>query len=156
MLSFRRNLGEAGDTIIEVLMALAVLGLAISISYATANSSLTAVRQAEENNKATKYIQSQIETLRAKTAVVGGFDIYDKNTWGGATTFCFNAALAPKNSTSVADCQRDGLYNLSINYTADNPAVPVRGEGTFKVTATWQDLRNTDPATVSMSYRVYP
>lgn len=57
------GLNQLGDTIIEVMVVLAVLGLAIGISYATANRSLQNSRQAQENSIATEIAQSQVEQL---------------------------------------------------------------------------------------------
>jgi prepilin-type N-terminal cleavage/methylation domain-containing protein len=58
-----KSLNNRGDTIVEVMVVLAILGLALGISYATANRSLLNARQAEENAQATHYVQSQIEIL---------------------------------------------------------------------------------------------
>ena len=63
----KHNFDSLGDTIVEVMIVLAVLGLALSISYATANHSLLNARQAQENAQATEYGQAQIEDLRALT-----------------------------------------------------------------------------------------
>ena len=62
------SLRQSGDTIVEVLIVLAVLGLAIGISYSTATKSLLATRQAQENTQATQLLQGQIERLYALSA----------------------------------------------------------------------------------------
>ncbi len=54
---------QRGDTIIEVMIVLAVLGLAIGIAYSTANRSLLNARQAQENSQATAAAQAQVEQL---------------------------------------------------------------------------------------------
>jgi type II secretory pathway pseudopilin PulG len=46
------------------MIVLTILGLAIGISYATANSSLQDIHQAEEHAQATELAQTQIEILR--------------------------------------------------------------------------------------------
>src|ERR1700683_2675070 len=58
------NIGFRGDTIVEVMVVLAVLGLAIGISYSTANRSLLDTDQAEENSQATEYAQGEVEDIR--------------------------------------------------------------------------------------------
>ena len=52
---WRLDKNQRGDTIIEVLIVLAVLGLAIGITYATANRSILNARQAQESSSK-KYI----------------------------------------------------------------------------------------------------
>jgi type II secretory pathway pseudopilin PulG len=45
---FKKPLNSNGDTIVEVLIVLAVLGFAFSISMATANKGLSQSRNAED------------------------------------------------------------------------------------------------------------
>src|SRR4051812_23657601 len=63
-----RKLNAAGDTIVEVMVVLAVLGLAISIAYATANRSLLNARQAQKTPRASVLAQSQLEQVYAHTS----------------------------------------------------------------------------------------
>src|ERR1035437_2061628 len=60
-----RALYQAGDTIVEVMVVLAVLGLAFVISYATANHGLIQSRKAEEQSQALGIVDSQVELLRS-------------------------------------------------------------------------------------------
>lgn len=59
-----RPLRQSGDTIVEVLIVLAVLGFAIGIAYSTANRSLKQARSAQENGEVTEMLQGQIEAIR--------------------------------------------------------------------------------------------
>lgn len=54
-----------GDTIIEVLLALAVLGVIIGGGYSIATRSLTGVQISQERNEATKVAEGQLESLKA-------------------------------------------------------------------------------------------
>src|ERR1019366_6517837 len=56
---------SAGDTIVEVMIVLAVLSLAFAITYATANHGLIQSRNAEEHSEALGLLDSQVELLRA-------------------------------------------------------------------------------------------
>src|SRR5437868_4001892 len=76
-----------GDTIVEVLVVLAVLGLAIGISFATANRSLLATRAAQENSQATSYLQSQVEELRYLAPASSGQNIFQNGKF-----FCVDTA----------------------------------------------------------------
>src|SRR5579884_4195391 len=79
-----KHLSSSGDTIVEVLIVLTVLGLALGISFATANTSLLNTRQAQENSEATEIAQSQIESLRE---LVSNGNIVPA-TWSPSTIFC--------------------------------------------------------------------
>lgn len=67
-----KRLNQGGDTIVEVMMVLAVLGLAIGISYATANRSLLASKAAQESAQANSLLLGQLEALRALASVPKG------------------------------------------------------------------------------------
>lgn len=69
-----------GDTIVEVLLALAVLGSVIVGAYSIATRSLNGVRVAQERSEATKIAEGQIESLKANFSqysdsidLIGGF-----------------------------------------------------------------------------------
>jgi prepilin-type N-terminal cleavage/methylation domain-containing protein len=149
---------QAGDTIVEVMVVLAVLGLAISISYTTANRSLLDARQAQENAQASELLQSQVENLRA-LAVNGPSDPnYIFITTPPGQLFCIKAdntvGLTTK-ATPQAYCQYENLYDITISYTANpsNPAGVIGG--TFNLVATWPDVQGEGSDTVTLSYRYY-
>lgn len=73
-----RELGKRGDTIVEVLVVVAVLGFVIMISYSVATRTQRTNRQTEEHTQAIKIAEGQLEKLRSyNTAIIG-------------TNFCFN------------------------------------------------------------------
>jgi prepilin-type N-terminal cleavage/methylation domain-containing protein len=138
MLKRFTNLRERGDTIIEVMIVLAVLGLALGIAYATANRSLLNARQAQENSQATALVQSQVEALRALSKDTTQ-NIYQVGP------YCISQST-PYTIVTGSSCQMGSVpYTLAITYT--NP--------TFTVTATWDDVQGQGKDTVSLSYRVY-
>ncbi len=148
---------DRGDTIVEVMIVLAVLGLAIGISYATANRSLLNARQAQENSQATEIAQSQIEALVSLTCPSGDATCPDPNAptsptyrlFHGPFPFCIvNGALPPQNSTNPA-CTLDGLYNIQIHYFT-TPAQP----NTFEVEILWNDVLGQGTDTVRLDYTV--
>ncbi len=151
-----RHLNSAGDTIVEVLIVLAVLGLAISVSYATANKSLLNGRQAQENSEATALVQSQIEILRT---IAGNANIFTNhlfcvNTDGsvvtdfsGPTATTLSGLINPSYSEYPDNCTR-GLYHIAIEYTSSP-------EDTFTVQAKWDDARGDGQDSVRLSYRLH-
>lgn len=143
MMQLHKPLRQAGDTIVEVIVVLAVLGLAISISYATANRSLQATRQAEENAQATQILQGQIEALRSyatNTSTDPNYIFRSPQTFCVATTG--NIAEAP------AACL-NGIFAIAISYDSAN-------SDTFTARATWDDVTGSGKDTVVMVYRVHP
>lgn len=163
-------LRQAGDTIVEVIIVLAVLGLAISISYATANRSLQATRQAEENSQATELLQGQIEVLRSYAANLSTGPNY---IYQSPNAFCINTAgnivSAPLiSNTDVTagntkdytkypnygggfganECYQSKLYHIIIGYDSAQT-------DTFTARATWDDVTGQGQDTVTLVYRLH-
>jgi type II secretory pathway pseudopilin PulG len=150
-----KKLGNRGDTIIEIMIVLSVLGFAIGVTYATANRSLLNVRQAEESTEATTLVQSQIESLRTLTQYTVGQpnDIFDQTTPG----FCIDSSgnvqtitnSGPTDQASYpASCLIDNLYYLFVSY--EDPTT-----STFEVQAVWADVLGQGEDSVTMFYRIY-
>jgi type II secretory pathway pseudopilin PulG len=156
----RLSLDSVGDTIVEVMVVLAVLGLAVGISFATANRSLLATRAAQENSQATSYLQSQIEELRYLAPAGSGQNIFRQGQF-----FCVNTTTnmvvtgfsGGFNQTSLQNygnyptnpnggCVKS-FYHLAIAY---NPA----GD-TFTLTAYWDDVQGQGQDTATLNYRVH-
>lgn len=63
---------QTGNTIVEVMIALAIIGVIIAGAYGTANRSIRITQQAQERTRASKIAEQQIELLRS--FVSGGSD----------------------------------------------------------------------------------
>ncbi len=61
------KLPSKGDTIVEVLIAIAIVSLVLSGAYASANRSLYGNRQAQERSEATKHVATQLERIKVKS-----------------------------------------------------------------------------------------
>jgi type II secretory pathway pseudopilin PulG len=59
-----KKLNKNGDTIVEVLIALAILGLVIGSAYSIASRSLKSAQQAQERTQATKLAEGQIDSIK--------------------------------------------------------------------------------------------
>lgn len=125
---------QRGDTIIEVLLAIAVVSSVLGISYSIMNRNILTLRSNQERTEAAKIAQAQLETL--------------KYTWNtnpaaiGAGGFCFSGGAhrplggtAPTASISddiytnysAAGCRFNNLYHAGIRRTAtDTYTVYVR------------------------------
>jgi type II secretory pathway pseudopilin PulG len=137
--------GQAGDTIVEVMIVLSVLGLAIGISYATANRSLLNARQAQENSQATAAAQSQVEQL-VSIGCASGDPACDLNNpanpgYGllhppGGGTFCI--VLGQVKASTDPGCRNIAfLPGSQIQIVCLNACVPPR---TFETTVSWDDV----------------
>jgi len=85
MFKFEARNHQAGDTIIEVLIAVAVVTSVLGIVYSTMNRNLTTIRRNQEQTEASKMAQSQIEYLKGLYSVSP-----DKITNEANNGFCIN------------------------------------------------------------------
>jgi len=171
------KLAQTGDTIVEVLIALAILGSAFGISYATANKGLIQARNAEEHSQALEYLDKQIELLH----LAAGND--DAKTNGiftmNAKAFCLKPTTPADNAKPVtvipftsgwipdskptdqdlqnadtnypADCVQSGPpYYLSITYTKGS------NDDVFKALVRWNGIGSLGAQQESLSYKLHP
>lgn len=80
---------QLGDTIVEVMIAVAVIGLTLASSYAIVVSSLKSARQAQERGEALKLAEGQVEQLKALSTQLGP-KIFVQNK-----IFCLNGSPDP-------------------------------------------------------------
>ncbi len=123
---------QRGDTIVEVLIAVAVISLILTAAYATTNRNVQATQDAQEQNYAVKLVETQLELLNEKplTAASTCFDIAGQPANNGAPTF----ACTFKNGGAT--------YVITIQQTS----------GTYNVAAKWEGLGGRNKQ-VSMYYR---
>lgn len=135
------NIGSKGDTIIEILLSIAVLSLVLSVSYGLANRSSQSIRQAQERGEAQKLAEEQLELLR-------GYITPDQ-LWESNQCFKADNPSTPVNESDEPtsdnnNCQNRGSgsrYNLRIGIPADN---------TYTVYVNWPNVKGgTDELTLS-------
>lgn len=148
-----RSRGQQGDTIVEVLIALAVLSLAFSISYATANRSLLTARNSQEHSTALQYLSSQVELARA--------DVADPGLYVPGQTFCMDPvtgtpAVYLHPPTAPAACVVT-TYGTTISGTYTKSTWPVGNvcEGLLTFTAKWQGVGNFGQQEEQMTYKLF-
>lgn len=126
----RRIMNQRGETIVEVLIAIAVIGSVLGSAYAIVSRNTKSYQQASEHTEALKIAESQLEYLR-------------KSPQNGSS-FCFN------NSGTVqgAPCPfgPDGRYEVTV--TRDSTT------NTFTSAVEWDGI-NGGTDRVSLSYRAY-
>lgn len=152
-----RRPDERGDTLVEVVMALAILSLVLVSSYALATGSFRLGRGAGERTQAVNYLQQQAEALRSfrnrvgwqnfRTAVAG-FDGPDR---GG--TFCMTrvdevGGTVWGRGTGPA-CVIDNRVTIAISATSTDPDLlsapgSMSQQYTFDIVATWNNGDTTN------------
>lgn len=142
LMSLRRS-DERGDTILEVLIAIAVVSSILASVFVLANRTSLNSRQAQEHQEALKYASSQIELLNE----------YLKHTEGTHPTgnsFCMQqTALQPLDYVGNAPsaCQvNNGAYQYSLKISYDS------ANNVYTATVTWPSATSgTD--SISLTYR---
>ncbi|HVW22922.1 MAG TPA: prepilin-type N-terminal cleavage/methylation domain-containing protein [Candidatus Saccharimonadales bacterium] len=167
----RLSLGSRGDTIVEVMVTLAILGLAFSIAYATANHSLMLARNSEEHSEATQFLQSQVEQIRAyiaqDSANLTSLESYWSGGGGGHVDFCFDAGgtvqashLAP-GDTDNPDCTfgNPSLYQVAVQYVTipegTQPSGSDQNQSYFKGVVSWDGVGQLGKQQVQFNYRIF-
>jgi prepilin-type N-terminal cleavage/methylation domain-containing protein len=146
----RLHLSERGDTIVEVLIAIAVISLILGGAFVMTNRSLQGTRDAQERVNATKLVEGQIEQIKE---LAGGSE---SDTLFGTTvpaSFCIDADGAVVNAAS-SGCR----VNASGGAPTTEPIfglVVTRAGNTFTVRTEWTSVRGDTQNNVEMKYRAY-
>lgn len=133
-----RRLNQAGDTIVEVLMATAVLAFVMGAAYSLTIRTLNTSRAAQERVEALKYVEGQLEKLKYEARNRSDFTTAYRTT----SQFCFKQTATVETAlSSTTDCTAvgsNGRYKLKINYENNSAfADPNKRFGTFNVEAKW-------------------
>jgi len=167
----RLKLGNRGDTIVEVMVTLAILGLAFSIAYATANHSLMLARNSEEHSEATQFLQSQIEQIRAYIAQDSANLTTLQGYWSGGGSghedFCFDAS-GTVQASHIAPSQTDNpqctfgnpsLYQIAVQYvtvpTGSQPSGSDKNQSYFQGVVSWDGVGQLGKQQVQFNYRIF-
>lgn len=141
-----KRLNQAGDTIVEVLIAAAIVSLVLTGAFAVANASYRQIRMSQERGEAQRVAQSAIEQLDALVA---------NNTALTAPANPVPFCGKPDDTTVVdtsSDCDKNDLYHISIHRAPDPGDSTTAFRYTFTATVTWDGLSGVKQ-TLSMDYR---
>ena len=125
MLLSWRNLQQVGDTMIEVLISMAIVSTILGGAYVASNKSLLSIRDAQEHVDALKLADGQVELIKATppaTAIRNNGFCYVLNTSTGTTPQTVpvngsNCILTSKGMLASTGVQP--AYKVTITY---NPA----------------------------------
>lgn len=144
-----RCLSERGDSIVEVLIAIAVISLVMGGAFVMTNRSLQGSRDGQERVNAAKLVETQVEQIKnlASTNPNALFAV------SVPASYCITSAGAVVASTNAA-C----LVNISGTPTTAQPAFRLtitRSGNTFTVRNVWTSIRGNVQNNVEMKYRAY-
>ena len=150
------KLHNRGDTIVEVLIAMAVAGSVLGAALATMNRNLSLTRDAQERTEASKIAQGQIEVLKATidagtpvipSALNTPFCLLNN---GGTPPFSFSGGIPNVNPnvdnfTNYPSTCKNGLYNYVIVQESTKK---------YKIYVRWEAIRGGTNNQVTMVYKV--
>ena len=139
-----KPLKQRGDTIVEVLFALIIIGIILTGGYSVVTHSILDEQDAQQHSYALGLVQSQIEQLRA-------YVLYNPT---GTLPFtgsagCMSASVPVSGSSCSQQLNATEQYQLSIKLNTNN---------VYNVTATWPSVvlrsGSSNKDNITIPYRI--
>ena len=165
MRAVNKRTNQKGDTIVEVMLAIAVVGMVLGASYSIANRALQTGRFAQEQTEALKVAESELELLKYKASQFKSGDsttgtIFEEPSGSNPIrAFCIvdDATLTVQATTLTPDiatgqtlvqnsCGSNGLYTTFTTYKPS--------ENLFVVYVYWESPLVSN-AKVEVAYKLY-
>lgn len=129
-----KNIGQKGDTIVEVMICLAVFAGMLSAAFVLTNRNQSTSQAAQERSVAVKISEGQLEKLRAYA---------DRSEIPAFDYFCMNESGAPVElegpDEGCSSSESEGRYTYVIY--SPSRAVEIGGNGgAFAVKTDWEGL----------------
>ncbi len=137
---------QRGDTIVEVLISITVVGMVLGGAYVTANKSLIATRSSQERSNALKLAEAQVEQIK-------GLSNTNPNAlFTAASPFCIynQTTVLPTSdgrctqNTTGATATSEPKFHLSISRSGND----------FTIRNSWYNAGGTNDH-LQIIYRVY-
>lgn len=114
----KRKLSQRGDTIVEVMIATAIVSFVLVAAYVTANKNTLINQDTQERSQALQLATSQLEFLHNGTVASGGCF----NTTGTAVS---GAACKVKSDGTPAGATDQPAYTMAITGTGTTRTVQI-------------------------------
>jgi len=123
---------QRGDTIVEVLIAIAIISLILTTAFTITSKNTLELQNTAERVQAQHLVEAQIESLKANKGLVGGT--------------CFSATGAPTSGASCTQATEGSgaSYLMSITQAGN----------VYTVNARWTSLGAHTTSVVTMYYRL--
>jgi hypothetical protein len=151
---------QAGDTIVEVLIAITVVAAVLGGSYTVVNRTMANSRQAQEHAEALQMANKQVEYITSLVATAQAGDLYD----GNPRFSCINKDTGVIVGQTLLGGGADGPAANGNYALACRDASPagyltafeyVSAGRYFKVYITWPSVTGDGNDRVSLVYRPY-
>jgi type II secretory pathway pseudopilin PulG len=146
---------QAGDTIVEVLIAMAVAAGVLGGAYAVVNRTLQNARQAQEHSEALQIARSQVERIGALArsnpgalfSVVNTFHCIDSA--GTLQPLTGTSTLPADESIYPAGCKNLGSVDYRTAFRYDS------AQHLFRVYVNWPSVTGNGDDGINLSYKAY-
>ncbi len=139
---------KRGDTIVEVLLAIAIVSAVLAGAYVTTNRSLRVGRDAQEASEALELAEGQIERIKSLSAQpIVGKDIYSPSLAG----FCITSSLEIVTISNLAAIDsydvkcKSSFYSIGVEKITDKRYV---------ARVQWPGIINNETRKIELVYRV--
>jgi type II secretory pathway pseudopilin PulG len=157
-----RRLNSTGETIVEVLLSIVILGFTIVVVFLIARTSLSTGQSASERTQVLNIAETQIETLKYLASNnKAGEGVFGQ----GSNDFCINPTtntIVVATDINAVNCGAgtfpDGNMTIRIRYDADGPD-NIAGnydDDTFTITANWSRVGSSNPEKLVQVIRIHP
>ena len=147
----REQRKSAGDTIVEVAIAIAIIGSVLVGAFASSNRSLSNSRKAEEHTESLKYVEGQVESLKAQASNGSAYT---------TDNYCFGSdgTLAPLLSAPSSDVASDDFSTARYPAACNVGSIPyhlsvVRTSTLFTIRARWTSVNGGGRDEVKITIR---
>lgn len=141
-----RSLGERGDTIVEVLIAVTIISMVLGGAYVTTNRNVQTSRNTEEQSSALKLAESQIEQLKGIVNTDPG-KVFDSPY----SSFCiFENVLYESGNDNCTVDSKGGQTGSQPQYRL----ATTKSSDTFTVSVRWDKLGGNQ-GNINMIYRIH-
>lgn len=139
-----KSRNQSGDTIVEVMLVVAILGLTFGAAYSIASASVAKTRNAQEHAEALQYLNSQVEMMRSTSA-----DVILPFAAGGA--FCIESPSGTPRTFPNPSCNfgTEGRYQVRIEYDSAG------GQNVYTFQVDWPGVANLGPQRERISYKLH-
>lgn len=144
---------QAGDTIVEVMVATSILAMVLAVSFVSANRSLSVGTDAANRKQALQYAQAQVELLKVYLDQNPGATINSNQA------FCVDLDPATGNTTYHIDYQpsncdqNNGQFHTEIQYQFDYLSNSPTTNKSYSIECIWQATASHNLDKVVLYYR---
>ena len=153
------KLQQAGDTIVEVLIVIAVLSLVLTAAFLTSTASFKNTIDAKEHGEAQALATSQLEKIKALAASNPTSVFTSTNFCVDITTVTPSVYAATdarcvmkSDGTTPAPAGSEPAYIVSVHPTTSGGSNP---SFVFQVNVKWDSVTGHGQANISLWYRLY-